>query len=80
MTTFKLALNSQLEAQLKSIAQLTNKSEQQLIVEALEKHLQELSQPQNCYDLALQLGVIGIAEDLPPDLSTNHDYFEGFGQ
>ena len=80
MMTFNLSLDSQLEQQLKSVAQLTNKSEQQLIIEALEKHLQELSQAQNCYDLALQLGVIGIAEDLPPDLSTNKDYFEGFGQ
>lgn len=80
MTTFKLSLNSQLEQKLKSISQLTNKSEQQLIIEALEKHLQELSQPQNCYELATQLGVIGIAENLPTDLSTNKDYFQGFGQ
>ncbi|MEB3311427.1 MAG: hypothetical protein VKJ02_14465 [Snowella sp.] len=40
---------------------------------------QNSDQPQNCYDLALELGVIGVAENLPPDLSTNPAYFEGFG-
>ena len=29
------------------------------------------------YDLALELGVMVVGEDLPPDLSTNPDYLEG---
>ncbi|WP_197285193.1 MULTISPECIES: hypothetical protein [Planktothricoides] len=65
-----------LEAQLKAIAKQTNKTEQELIIEAITKHLQELNQSQNCYDLALQLGVIGRAENLPADLSTNPNYLE----
>jgi hypothetical protein len=35
---------------------------------------------QSCYDLAMQLGVVGCAEDLPVDLSTNKAYLEGFGE
>ena len=32
-----------------------------------------------CYDLAKQAGLIGTAEGLPPDLSTNRSHLEGFG-
>ena len=64
----KITLEPQLEAQLKAIAKQTNKTEQELITEAITKHLQELNQSQNCYDLAWQLGVIGRAENLPQDL------------
>ena len=76
----KINLEPQLEAQLKATAKQINQTEQELITEAITKHLQELNQSENCYDLALQLGVIGRAENLPPDLSTNPNYLEGFGQ
>jgi hypothetical protein len=33
-----------------------------------------------CYDLAQTLGVIGVADDAPADLSTNPDYLNGFGR
>ena len=33
----------------------------------------------SCYDMALDLGVIGAADDTPPDLSTNSDHLSGFG-
>ncbi|WP_107669080.1 hypothetical protein [Cyanothece sp. BG0011] len=79
-TIFNLSLNPEIKQQLQTVAKLTHKTEQELILEALEKHLKELSKPQNCYDLAIQLGVIGVAEELPPDLSTNSDYLQGFGQ
>jgi hypothetical protein len=36
--------------------------------------------PRTCLDVARKLGVIGIADDLPPDLSTNPRYFDGFGK
>ena len=32
---------------------------------------QDFEQPKSCYDLALALGVIGVAEGLPTDLSTS---------
>ncbi|MBS0261807.1 MAG: antitoxin family protein [Planctomycetes bacterium] len=33
----------------------------------------------SCYDLAQSLGVIGVGDDSPPDLSTSSAYIEGFG-
>jgi hypothetical protein len=35
---------------------------------------------ESCYDLAARLGLIGIAKDTPPDLSTNPRHMEGFGR
>lgn len=37
---------------------------------------QELS----CYEIAQRLGIVGMLDHLPSDLSTNRRYFEGFGQ
>ena len=50
------------------------------VIEELEKDVKQFSAPQNCYDLARSLGIIGIVKDLPSDLSTNPDYFEEFGK
>ena len=32
-----------------------------------------------CFDLAQKIGVIGVADDTPTDLSSNPAHFEGFG-
>lgn len=37
---------------------------------------QELS----CYEIAQRLGIVGMLDHLPSDLSTNRRYFEGLGQ
>ena len=34
----------------------------------------------SCYDLAKRARLIGAVDGLPEDLSTNKDYFEGFGR
>lgn len=39
----------------------------------------ELKEEQNAYELAVELGVIGAAQNLPPDLSSNKEYMSGFG-
>jgi len=33
----------------------------------------------SCFDMAQELGLIGLAEETPPDLSTNPAHLEGFG-
>ena len=35
---------------------------------------------ETCFDIAERIGVIGAIDNLPADLSTNPDHFEGFGQ
>lgn len=34
---------------------------------------------ESAYDVAKRLGLIGMSDDGPPDLSTNPKYMEGFG-
>ena len=58
---------------------MTRKSESVVVREALEKHLAEEPKNVSAYDLALQIGAIGCAKNLPPNLSTNKKYMEGFG-
>ena len=78
--SLNLVLNSEIEHQLKEAARQAQKNEQEIIIEAPEEHLKKLKKSPKCYALAVELGLIGIAEDLPADLSTNPDYLKGFGQ
>ena len=48
--------------------------------EALQVYFQVANSQESSYDLAHNLGIIGVTEDLPSDLSTNKDYLEGFGE
>lgn len=75
-----VSLSTVLEQQLREAADVQQKSTQVLIIEAVEQHLKTLVPPKSCHDIALELGVIGVATDLPKDLSTNPEHFEGFGQ
>ena len=34
----------------------------------------------SCYDLAQKAGMIGALKDASPDLSTNPEHFQGFGE
>lgn len=74
-TNITIALSTSLEQKLKQVAELSQKSEQDLIIEAIENHLKQFYPRQSCSDLAMELGVIGVSEDLPPDLSTNPEHF-----
>ena len=55
--------------------------EHQEVTLSLRYRLDEAAAPQeqNSFELAEKLGLIGLVADLPPDLSTNKAYFEGFG-
>ncbi|MGB0564148.1 MAG: hypothetical protein ACPGVO_20455 [Spirulinaceae cyanobacterium] len=75
-----IPISPNLEQQLREVAGVQQKSVQELIIEAVELHLQQLTPSKSCYDVALDLGVIGVVNDLPNDLSTNPQYFEGFGE
>lgn len=65
--------------ELRRRATLRGRPESELMREALEKYLAEPA-PKSAYDLAKAAGMIGCAKGLPPDLSTNKKYFEGFGK
>lgn len=65
--------------ELRRRASLKGRPESELMREALEKYLAEPA-PKSAYDIAKEAGIIGCAKGLPPDLSTNKKYFEGFGE
>lgn len=41
---------------------------------------EETEQEPSCYELAQRAGIIGAIDNLPSDLSTNREYFEGLGK
>jgi len=51
------------------------------VIEKMPQPTDESAQEteQSAYDLAVKLGVIGAAKNLPPDLSSNKEYMSGFG-
>jgi len=51
-----------------------------VVRDALEQYLVDSPGEKTCFDLANELGVIGIAKKAPKDLSTNRKYLEGFGK
>lgn len=51
-----------------------------IVRQALEEHFEGRKAPETCYDVAVRLGILGIAKGLPPDLSTNPEHMEGFGR
>jgi hypothetical protein len=68
--------------QLSKEASRINKSESDIVREALEEFLAKLRSPstRSCYDVASELGVIGAVKDAPQDLGTNRRYFRRFAK
>lgn len=52
--SLNLVLNSDLEHQLKQAARQAKKTEQEIIIEALKKHLENSPKSPNCYELDLE--------------------------
>ena len=53
--------------------------EHQEVILAVREKTPEVGTPRNSFQLAEELGLIGIVTDAPADLSTNKAHFEGFG-
>jgi len=58
----------------------SGKKESEVVREALAAYFHRRPRPESCLELARRHRLIGCAQDLPPDLSTNRDHFEGFGR
>ena len=54
-------------------------SPSEVVREAIAEHMRRRKPRENCYELAKRLGILGSAEGLPTDLSTNPEHMEGFG-
>jgi Arc/MetJ-type ribon-helix-helix transcriptional regulator len=58
----------------------SGKNESDLVRAALAAYLAQRPNSTNCLELAKRHRLIGCAKNLPADLSTNRDHFEGFGR
>ena len=68
-----------MEKSLRRRTRLTGKSESAIVREAIEAHLALPPSAESAYDVALRLGLVGAAKNLPADLSGNPIYLEGMG-
>ena len=75
-----IRLDEQEHSLLSSLSRRENKTESEIVRTALRKYFQEALAQQSGYELTQQLGIIGVTQDLPSDLSKNKEYFEGFGE
>ncbi len=80
-----MRIDATLQRRLEAKAAATGKKQSQIVSEALQEYLParrpSRRKRMSAYDLAVKTGFIGAAgPGLPPDLSTNKKYFEGFGK
>lgn len=55
-------------------------SPSEVVREAVEAYLRDRPRRETSFEIAKRIGLIGCAKDLPPDLSMNPDYMDGFGR
>jgi len=75
-----ITLDSSLHCQVTSAARADGKSVSAFVRELIEQRLRSVAGEENCFDLAVRMGIIGAAKGLPRDLSTNRRHFRGFGK
>lgn len=75
-----MRIEPHLQSGLRRRAALAQKSESEVVREALEAYLSNAPEGPSAYDLAVRAGVIGCVKSGPRDLSTNPKYFKGFGE
>jgi hypothetical protein len=80
MERINVRVQSRLKQQLEAEARARGVSPSQIVRQAIEEHLRQQEPGESCYDLAKRLGIIGSAEGLPTDLSSNPKHMEGFGR
>lgn len=79
-TRISVRLDRTLRAKIRKQAQAKGKKEAELIREALAKEFDTAPPRKTCYQLGMELGIIGCVDGAPADLSTNPRYMEGFGE
>jgi len=77
-------LNKQFRELLASMSNRLGKSPDEILDEALSRYgdsqLDKNGNGKSLFDALDELGLIGCADGLPADLSTNPDHMEGFGK
>ena len=79
MERINVRVEPHLKRQLEAEAREKGVRAADIVREALEAHVKQRTPRLNCRELAEQLGILGCAEGLPTDLSSNPKHMEGFG-
>ena len=69
-----------LRKQITAVMKQSGRTLTEVAQDALAKYCQQELATKSAYDLFLEAGLIGDAQGLPSDLSTNPKYMEGFGR
>jgi len=80
MERINVRVESPLRQKLEIEARKKGVSPSAIVRQALEEHFNRQEPPENCLQLAERLGILGCIKGLPPDLTSNPEYMEGFGR
>jgi predicted transcriptional regulator len=72
-------LSAETRRKLKAAARRRGRRESDLVRDAVELRLAEEAGSPSAYEYAKKAGLIGAVKGAPRDLSTNANYFDGFG-
>jgi len=80
----QIALTPDQQQHLARLAEQSGKPWSEVLEEALASFEHGAHRPsgngETVYEVMLRLGLLGAVKDAPPDLSTNPDYMDGFGE
>jgi hypothetical protein len=79
MERINARVDERLKIELEAEARERGISPSEIVRQALLEHFRRRTPRENCRELAKRLGILGSAEGLPTDLSTNPIHMEGFG-
>jgi metal-responsive CopG/Arc/MetJ family transcriptional regulator len=80
MERISVRVDKRLKQELESEAREKGVQPSVVVRQALEEHMRSRTRHPNCRELAQRLGLIGPAQGLPADLSTNPKHMKGFGR
>ncbi len=80
MERINVRVEPRLKRELEAEARKQGVRPSDVVRRALEEHLRPCVRRASCRELAERLEILGVAEGLPADLSTNSDHMEGFGR
>ena len=79
MVKVSVRIDEEQKKKLEAESRTSGRNESGIVRAALEQYFAVHSGRETCLDLAGRIGVVGHAEGLAPDLSTNEDHLKGFG-
>jgi len=79
MERINVRVAPRLKRELEAEARERGVSPSEVVRQVLEAHMRRRKPRESCLDIAIRLGIVGVYEGGPSDLSTNPAHMEGFG-